>query len=210
MTVIVDCPNCGPQHARGIIGGSGSVTIGGGSIECPICGRRAAIRGGTYTIIDNVLRAFEEGKSTRADISRFRDIVAAVESGEVKKDVADRQIEELGGSFAKVWQWTNENSGVLTVLLSIIAIYLAVTASEDSERISEKLQASVERQTQVVQMIEAELRKQNVPVPNSGALQPPTVGLQTPGPLQKRATATRPNRHERRKAASKAKRQPRL
>lgn len=207
MSIPVHCRNCGYRGtARYVqVTNTRNMRLGGGSEDCPICGGRAEYQLGYYDFVGSMMTAFRE--LSRDNIEAFRDIAEAVKSGEASSEDAAAQIAKLGSTLAGVWRWTNENSGALTVLLSVLTLYLAITAGWRSDETAEKLRASVERQTQVEQMMLSELRKLHAADAMRGVEPRPKPRMQSPNRLQTPAPATR-NRHERRKAARLAKRHP--
>ena len=201
------CSNCGLRFpVRGIeISDSYGFSFSDVETDCPRCGGRANVVDGTYDFVGDVISAFRAPGVSRQSVATLRDIAEAVKTGETSREQAEAKVAELGAALAGVWKWTNDNGSALSVLLAIIALYLSITSGWDADEAAEKIQASVEKQTQVVQMIKVELRKQNVTVPGretSSPARPQRQQLAPPHlPGVKRA-----NRHERRKAMAKAKR----
>lgn len=202
------CRNCGARFAATAfqVENSTDVTFSGCATICPYCGGTADIVDGTYDFVGEIIAAFRAPGVTRQNVEAFRDVVEAVNAGRATPEQAVAQVAELGSAFAGVWKWVNANSGGLGVLLAIMSLYLAYISMKGSDETAEKLQASIEKQTQVVQMIEAELRKQNVAVPQPVASAAPTPQWQLQVPQQRPARATYPNRHERRKTKAKMRR----
>ncbi|MCH4892829.1 hypothetical protein GO308_06870 [Sphingomonas sp. SFZ2018-12] len=151
------------------------------------------------------MTAFRE--MSRDDIATFRDIAESVAAGHATDAEAEAQIAELGNALAAVWKWTNNNGTALSLILTILTIYLQITAGWEADRTAEKLRASVEVQTQVERMILNELQKSSAAFQAQHTLPPPKKQL-LPPVQQKKPGQLRQNRHERRKAKAIARRRP--
>lgn len=203
--MFVNCPVHGIQLAQGLVGGPGaaSVTFKSSATNCPVCGWIVPIVDGTYEVIGGAVQAFTA--STRETVAQFRDIIESVQKGSITRSEADTQVEQLSSALGKIWQVANQNAGALSLLLAIIAIYLTISAGWSADETAAKLQASVEKQTQVEQQILSELQKQNALGSAPGKSPQPTRQMQGLPP-QQMTVAAKPNRHERRKAKAKSRR----
>ena len=194
--------------AHGLIGGFANVTFENSGTNCPRCGQFAPIRDGTYHVVNSVVRAFTASGVTREQVVRFRDIAKSVEAGTTSADQAAKQVEQLGGAFATLWASLGRNGTQIQTIVAVIALFLMIYYQGQSDADAVKLQATGERQVQVEQMMLEELRRQDAVVRAPKTSQPPKPQMQPPAPQQTRAKASKPNRHERRKAARLAGRQP--
>jgi hypothetical protein len=208
MSIPVRCLRCGhvALSRRIAIRDSRNVTLDQIWESCERCGGLAEVQSGTYDFVGSMMTAFRE--LSRNDIVAFRDIAESVRSGRASSAAASAQIATLDSTLVGVWRWTNENSGALSVLLAVLAIYLSITAGWSSDETAEKLRASVERQTQVEQMMLSELKKLDASSVAQGKSAQTTPQMRVPNRPQTPGPATRPNRHERRKARAKGRRQP--
>lgn len=205
MSIPVHCKACGYRGvARSIhIENSTGLSIQGGE-DCPKCGGMAKFQSGTYDFVGVVMTAFRQ--VSRENIENFRDIAQAVKAGNATKAEAEKQIQELGLSLARVWDWTNSNSGGLAVLIAILTLYLQISAGWSADHTAEKLQASVEKQTQVEQMMLAELQKHPEAAAAQAARPIPSLKLQPPYLPHRQAMGPQPNRHQRRAAKARERR----
>lgn len=167
----------------------GSVTFTNSRTTCPVCGQLSFIVDGTYDVVGGAVQAFTSS-STEA-VAKFRSILEAVQKGSLSRARADHEIEQIGGPLASFWKSFNAYSGTISLLLTLIAIYVSVLSYIGSADSSEKLQVSIDKQMEIQQQMLVELQKQN-------QASNPKAGAQS--------AQQHPNRHERRKAKKLGKR----
>lgn len=160
--LVATCPVHGDFQAPNIFGGSVILRLENVSTVCPVpgCGLSASFRDGEYELVNSVVRAFHAPGINRESIERFRDIARAVKEGRASKEEVEGQIEEFGSAIYAIWQWSNQNSGGLTLLSIIIGAYLAIMSDFSSEKYAKDLQFSTDQQVQIQQMMLEELRRQ--------------------------------------------------
>lgn len=177
----------------------------------------ANIQDGTYDFVGRVITAFRAPGVTRNNILAFQAIAEAVDSGKLSEEDAAVKIAQIGASFAGLWKWINGNSGALSIVLGIIAIYLTVHYAELSidaseqqhtdaahqHQVIERQIEAIETETQVQRQIYEILQKQNAAAEIAESPAKPMPQMQQAGQQKKL------NRHERRKSESLARRQSR-
>lgn len=203
--MIVNCPRCGSQMPQNLFGGTGNISFNNSKMSCPKCGNIAPIRDGKYEVVGSVLRSFQ-GVS-RENIERLKEIALSVKVGSTDNEQADIQVEQLGSVIATVWKAANTNSGALSLFLAIITLYLTITQLNDSNDTNRMLQLNQSTQTQIQEQILGVLQKQTSQARPQQVRSPSRPPLQVTEPTQKLASAPCFNRYERRKAASKKRRQ---
>lgn len=166
------CPRCGSVDATGVVGGT-ATTFKDVGTRCPRCGGKALIPNGTYDFVGDTVAAFRAPGVTREKIERFREIAKDVEAGQLTAEQASSQVAQLGATLATVWNWTNSNAGALTFLISLLTAFLMVHYEAESNSAAEGVEQLAQRQTQVLEQIHAELRRQNVVVPKNLAPRQP-------------------------------------
>lgn len=214
--MIIDCPVHGAQPARGLVGGDGRVTFIGSSSSCPLCGRMAPIRDGTYDIVNSVVRAFHATGATRDQVARLHEIAKSVQAGSATAEDAEQQVAALGGVFLSVWRTLNTQGTAIQTVVAIIALFLMIYFEKQSDVDAAKLQAATEKQIVATQSVERvghqileELRKQSAASPAPQMKPSPMQLTQQASQPQRRVSAIQPNRQERRKAKALERRQPR-
>lgn len=197
------CLECGlmfPATAASFA--NGRITFQGEiGTNCPKCGGNARIINGTYDFVGGTIAAFRAPGVTRHKIERFRAIAESVKNGGLSAQQAAPEVALLSPALATVWGWTNANAGALGVLIAIITTFLMIYYEAESDAATVDAQTELTKQTQVLEKIHEELRRQNVVAPESLVKPPPTGPRRIASPPQK-LVAAKPNRHERRKAAS--------
>jgi hypothetical protein len=146
----VVCRSCGYKgqgHPRGIvIENSTDITLGGGTVPCPRCGRPADIVPGTYDFVGDVIRLVRSADLSAEQVAALAAVLTeAQDRGEVP-DPAD--VTQAHPEFAAIIQALTEATKdqkrrdnwvqALVVLLTILASYL----------ISEREMQQAERQHQ--------------------------------------------------------------
>lgn len=198
--MIVDCPFCGPVPSQGLFGGNATVSISNVGTTCPRCGAPAPFRDGTYTLVNSVVSAFTASSVTKDQILRFREVARSVQAGTVSAREAESEIAKIGNTFAKLWSLMGNNGGQISLILTIITLFLMIhferQSSADSAELADIHEKQVEA-TQTVAEIERkileELQKQSRGTASKPSASPPTKNFK--------------NRAQRRKAAAIERRQ---
>lgn len=203
------CPVHGRVTVHGLVGGTGSVTIESSVTNCPICGRPSPIVDGTYEFVGDVLRAFRAAGVTRGQVEAFRAVLQAVEAGRLSAEQAEAEAASITPTFAALVAFTNKNADVISVLLAIIGLFFAIYTDYSSDQTTTQ-QLSDNRQLIAIQkQIYEELRRQGATGEPQVPKAQPKRAMQPPSPPRRPPEAGSSNRHERRKAARLARRQPR-
>lgn len=218
MSVPAHCPNCDLSFiSRGfLIENASNITFEGCQETCPRCGGFANIQDGTYDFVGRVITAFRAPGVSWDDIIEFQSIAAAVNSGELSKEQADARVEQIGASLAGLWKWINDNSGALTLVVTVIHIYLAIHLSNVSNAVSEqqhtdaaRLSQSIERQTEALETateLQQKIYEALEQQPKANSVEASQASRPRPK-MYHISPQQRPNRHERRKARTLARRQ---
>jgi hypothetical protein len=201
------CPVHGPVDSP-LIGGSGKVKIINVAVSCPVCGLPSRVPDGVHDLVTGFVQTLHSAGATRQQVSRFRDIAQAVQSGDTTAEQAEEQIAELGNAFMTAWAWLNANGTAIQTIVAIIALFLMIYFQKSSDADAKKLQAATGKQIAVEQKIVSELRRQNLPVPTPQTSLQPMPQSPTIAPPRTQVRATHPNRRERRAAGARARRKP--
>lgn len=216
MSVPVHCPYCGLGFTSRVfhIENSSDITLQGNRETCPRCGQLANIQDGTYDFVGNVISAIRAPGVMRADVLALQNIAKSVQSGELSAEDAESEIAKINAAFVVIWRWTNANAGAITVLLAIIALWVAVYAAHAADMSSEQQHSDEVHQTQVIesngqfqQKIYEELAKQGVLAKSQATRLPPIGAKPLPYQPHRQVQGKPVNRAERRALKSQRRRQ---
>lgn len=216
MSLPMKCPECGLQFpSRNIvIRDSSEINIGENLEPCPRCGTTAKSMPGTYDFVGTVVSAFRAPGITREKVERFRYIAEQVETGKLSTQEASNEIQQLGAALAALWKWTNQNGQALSVLISIIALYIACNGMFGSDAAADKQLQATEAQTEAIrsservqQKIVEELQRQTKAAAETAPGSEPITKKQLQAPPQ--TTDAPMNRQQRRRAEQLARKRSR-
>lgn len=214
------CPVHGLFKFENFLGGDGggaaTFTFANCSTNCPQCGRQSPIIDGAYDFVGDVLKAFRAPGVTRENIEDFGTLVKDVQDGNITEQQARDDAAKFGASFVSLLDVANKNAGLITILLTIIGLFIAGYAAYSSDQSSAQSHAdSIRVHEDDQQLIEIgkkiyeALQKPQLSDEMQAALSSPKQEMRQISPQQKPKAGAHGNRHERRKAVCLAKRQPR-
>lgn len=212
MSIPLRCNHCGLKFVSPLFNfvGAGSVTFSGCRTNCPRCQGSIEIPDATYRMVGRVLQAVYTPGVRRHDILAFQAVAKAVEAGEKTKQEADTEIAELNSALAALWNWANDNGAALSLIVTIIALWVAIAAKSSSDASGVQAHLDAVAQTEVQQKIYEALQQQNAPAKPQVVPARPMPQMMQGAQPRKPIPVTCQNRHERRKAARLAKRHPRV
>lgn len=153
MSIPATCTKCGHRFITSAISieNSVGVTFSNCIVSCERCGGEAKIQDGTYDFVGKAMAAFRAPGVTRANVTRFQDLAKGVQTGSLSKEYATIEIESLGTTLATFWKLANDNSGGLNLLISVIALYLAISSNFSADDATQKHLRSTQAQAQEIQ-----------------------------------------------------------
>jgi hypothetical protein len=203
------CTNCGFEFPfEGVsFFNAKNVSFENNTTKCPKCVDVARIGNGTYNYVAGVLTAFQAPGVTRQKVEHFAEVARAAKDGTVSRLQADSQIAEISQALLAIWKATGDNAAGIGILLSIVALYLTITAGWSDDIAADKQLKASYAQTEAIhsseviqQKILAELRKTSS---GDHARAEPKSIVPSSSRITLRRTAVPSgslNRHERRKA----------
>lgn len=188
--------------------------------ERPECNGTANSQSGTYdhdadgnitSFVGGVARAFQAPEMTRKKVGAAREIVQDASNGTIGSDEALKQLAEISATLALLLRQSGQRKInwelLLAIIVFIVGIYQSVDDAADAQSQIEALEQQVElsqkqldatqEQTETSQEMLKEWRKLRAD------LQEYEVGIKRQQKVQPRSKVlSKPNRHERRKAAA--------
>lgn len=159
MPLIATCPVHGQFPVGNLFGGTANMRLTNVSTSCPVCGRRSAIADGNYSMVNDVIRALRSPGVGTAEILQFQSIAEAVRDGHISAEEGQERFTELENPLVGLWKWTNANAGALSVLLTLITLYLTWASAVDATRSNNQLSKELQTHTQIERMMLNELKK---------------------------------------------------
>lgn len=217
VDIMAVCPVDGPFPVKDLFGGSGSavITMSRTATRCPRCGRISDIVDGTYDYVGEIITAFRAPGVSRKDIEALKKLAESEKRGEISRENANQEAEKLSSTFADIMKWADGNAALLSVLIAVIACFIAVYGVREADLGSDQAHEDAEQQlratesvTQAQQRIYEELLRQHAGEQSPAKATPSKTATQQPRPKQTPIAAS-PNRHERRKMEAEARRRPR-
>ena len=130
MSVPATCTRCGFRFtSRALrIRNAINITIRDIGETCPRCGGLAKLQDGTYDFVGEVLAAVRAPGVMRQDVLAFQGVARAVQEGVLSFEDASEQLAQINSAFATLWKWMNDNGAAITVVLTVIALYITSDA----------------------------------------------------------------------------------
>ena len=195
MTVVCKCQSCGFEFIQSqLFGGSAKVTITGSGTNCIKCGGFAAILDGTYTIQNSTLLAVEGPDITVQVALRLGAIWEKV------KEDADISVSEILSEIAGVSpelaaKIGKKGFGVFGILMLLFWLIKSVqlNLTLDINKLIDQAQGYEQNQEMLQQ-------PEDIPIPEDAIINEPT-----PPTIAAGSISSTPNRKERRRQVSLAK-----
>lgn len=196
------CPVHGQFDVPNFLGVGGTAFFRNCSLTCPICDSSLPIPDGRYDFVGKIVKAVSQPGVSRDSVVALYDTLQAVRQNVITPESANKTIQQITSEFSDLLQFTNENAGSLTLLITVVGLILAFWAQVSTERSSKLQHADAQQQLQVSQMIYEELKRLPVEAVPQRIARPPKPELKQVAQTRTPATDVHVNRHDRRKAES--------
>ncbi|MEQ8434537.1 MAG: hypothetical protein RIA71_09870 [Oceanicaulis sp.] len=209
MTITASCQSCGlvfPSRLISVQGKVENLQLSGNSESCPRCGAMATTQEGIFTIIEGVITSFREIRPSRDQAIEIARILEEHKNNLKNESETLREIGSVNPRFVKIARTLIE-SGYIALLMSLISIYITLTADEKTSITNQAMLDELQSIAESNVAIAAEIERLNAPQETSTAQvssrdrsqhQSAPSSASRPKPL----VSNKPNRHERRKQAA--------
>ena len=210
MSVPVHCSHCGHSFISQTIKITNSTNISFVDCwePCTNCGRLAAIQSATYDFVGDVLTAVKAPGVMREDLIAFQAIATAVKDGELSAEQAVEQAKGIAASFGTILEALGAYGVTIDTLLLILTLMVTIHIATSTDDGAAQAHKDALRSTAFEQMIYEKVAEQRSPAPSPEAKSRPKSTMPLGHQGQTPRAATPVSRHERRKAASLARREP--
>lgn len=135
------CPHCGCifDGTGGIhVENATSVTVSGSRMTCPNCGRMANLVEGTFNERGRGLELVSGPPLTRVILDRLQELARRVEADQITPEQIIEEAEAVAPEVAQVLRRVPLSS-VLSIFLSLVALYMAYRDQQDSRAFQEEV-----------------------------------------------------------------------
>jgi len=87
---------------------------------------------GVYTFIGHVLEVVQAAGVQRSDVLAFQALAEGVQSGSIAPEKAAEIARQIGAPFGALWDWTGKNAAALSLLITILALLIAIYSARSS------------------------------------------------------------------------------
>jgi hypothetical protein len=153
------CPRCQIVFPSPInVTNAKNITVRNSGTNCPRCGGYAELASGVFNATQDAIEVLSGPDSTRAIVEAFKGITERLKQGEISKDQAIKEAEEISPKYATVLAaFTGGGATALNMLISLLTIWLMIHLQEQGDKSSteqaEKLLNAVTQQTYVLEEI---------------------------------------------------------
>ena len=106
------CPHCGAVFTIenfAVVESGGQIHISDITVDCPVCGEKAAMLEGGFTDHGSGLEVLWGPPQTHSVIQRIREIGERAKSGDISPEQALEEVEKLAPRLARIFRFFNEN-----------------------------------------------------------------------------------------------------
>lgn len=225
--MIVSCPNCGARFRSAIqFPADASITVENCAETCPACWQIVELPNGVHGFGDLLYAAIREEGLTFARVAELVDQLERVKAGKVSLDDAANTVSEFSAGLAHIVRALGTNGVAIQSILTFLTFLLMIlqfrgnNADEAVAHADRRAQIeATDRQTEVYRkLVELQMSANQNDARATKALQQLGASVARLNQDQQRALRggersfgahkPGPNRHERRRAASHARRAP--
>lgn len=199
------CPNCGLMFNSGFTFGVRTTAfLAGCQTQCPRCLSPVPVPDGALEVLRNSIRVFSAPDFT-VDVLRSLEVsIEDLRVGRVTAHEAERAINTVHPGLAREFrEWTGWGFTFIAAMAAVASVVLDLRSQPHSNRTIEEV--AVEAFEGIYDTDQPDLRMQNASTANPAPdPEQPNAGQQRMSPQE---VAPKPNRHQRRAATAKARRQ---
>lgn len=198
MSLPCKCLQCGFEFAQAnLVGGTGTVTVTGGTTTCPNCGGRAKMLDGIFTFDNDHVTAVEGPLQTLLSANRLGIILKKAKSGDIE---AEEIIAEIAGISPELAKKIISKGGLTVFGLILLLIWLIKSVQIDIKvDLNRLIDQASEQQNSYLSSEKPKI--EDLPIPEDAIMKRPPRETIAAGPRPNQG-----NRKERRRQAALSKR----